>query len=205
MVFAPQNTTRGMEWSNSYFYTFHNHAVGDGSHPTDKNQISGPHFRDNCLGRFAYIGFYFYLYPKDRIASRLSCSLYGVACFLPSLPSVCMGGKRDGERWRSDPFLFSNGSITLILSIDVMKSEVKFGLGLAIGVALGAAIAYFSDKEKRDSFVDDVMTTADKARDGLVEGYYEAKAKYNQYRNKLKKASDDLMDGLDDAPADLLD
>ena len=116
-----------------------------------------------------------------------------------------MGGKRDGERWRLDPFLFSNGSITLILSIDVMKSEVKFGLGLAIGVALGAAIAYFSDKEKRDSFVDDVMTTADKARDGLVEGYYEAKAKYNQYRNKLKKASDDLMDGLDDAPADLLD
>ena len=35
-----------------------------------------------------------------------------------------------------------------------MKSEVKFGLGIAIGVALGAAIAYFSDKEKRNSFVE---------------------------------------------------
>lgn len=73
-----------------------------------------------------------------------------------------------------------------------MKSEVKFGLGIAIGVALGAAIAYFSDKEKRDSFVDDVMTTADKARDSVVEGYYEAKAKYNQYRNKLKRESKDI-------------
>lgn len=84
-----------------------------------------------------------------------------------------------------------------------MKSEVKFGLGIAIGVALGAAIAYFSDKEKRNSFVDDVMTTADKARDSVVEGYYEAKAKYNQYRNKLKKENQEVEENIDLSAGDL--
>ena len=84
-----------------------------------------------------------------------------------------------------------------------MKSEVKFGLGIAIGVALGAAIAYFSDKEKRNSFVDDVMTTADKARDRVVEGYYEAKAKYNQYRNKLKKEIQEVEENIDLSAGDL--
>lgn len=86
-----------------------------------------------------------------------------------------------------------------------MKSEVKFGLGIAIGVALGAAIAYFSDKEKRNSFVDDVMTTADKARDSVVEGYYEAKAKYNQYRNKLKKEIQEVEEENIDLSAGDLD
>ena len=84
-----------------------------------------------------------------------------------------------------------------------MKSEVKFGLGIAIGVALGAAIAYFSDKEKRNSFVDDVMTTADKARDSVVEGYYEAKAKYKQYRNKLKKEIQEVEENIDLSAGDL--
>ena len=84
-----------------------------------------------------------------------------------------------------------------------MKSEVKFGLGIAIGVALGAAIAYFSDKEKSNSFVDDVMTTADKARDSVVEGYYEAKAKYNQYRNKLKKEIQEVEENIDLSAGDL--
>ena len=84
-----------------------------------------------------------------------------------------------------------------------MKSEVKFGLGIAIGVALGAAIAYFSDKEKRNSFVDDVMTTADKARDSVVEGYYEARAKYNQYRNKLKKEIQEVEENIDLSAGDL--
>lgn len=84
-----------------------------------------------------------------------------------------------------------------------MKSEVKFGLGIAIGVALGAAIAYFSDKEKRNSFVNDVMTTADKARDSVVEGYYEAKAKYNQYRNKLKKEIQEVEENIDLSAGDL--
>ena len=84
-----------------------------------------------------------------------------------------------------------------------MKSEVKFGLGIAIGVALGAAIAYLSDKEKRNSFVDDVMTTADKARDSVVEGYYEAKAKYNQYRNKLKKEIQEVEENIDLSAGDL--
>lgn len=70
-----------------------------------------------------------------------------------------------------------------------MKNSAKISLGIAIGVALGAAIAYFSDKEKRDSFVDGVVTGADKAKDSLVEAYYEAKNKYYQYRDRLREES----------------
>ncbi|MBB6276278.1 YtxH domain-containing protein [Porphyromonas circumdentaria] len=74
-----------------------------------------------------------------------------------------------------------------------MKGGFKFGLGVALGAAIGAAIAYFADKEKRDSFVDSVSSAADKARDSIVEGYYDAKEKYYKYRDKLKKESSQIL------------
>ncbi len=77
-----------------------------------------------------------------------------------------------------------------------MKDGFKFGLGVAIGAAIGAAIAYFADKEKRDNFVDSVSSAADKARDSVVEGYYEAKEKYYKYRDKLKRESSQILDDM---------
>lgn len=78
-----------------------------------------------------------------------------------------------------------------------MKSGVKFGLGIAIGMAVGAAIAYLADKDKREDLLDSVSTAADKARDSVVEGYYEAKEKYYKYRDRLKKEGARIMDSID--------
>jgi len=36
------------------------------------------------------------------------------------------------------------------------------------------------------------------ARDSIVEGYYEAKDRYNRYRNKLTEETNDLLDEIED-------
>ena len=53
-----------------------------------------------------------------------------------------------------------------------MSSQGKFSLGLLVGLAIGAAAAYFADREKRTRFVEDINSTADKVKDSVVEGYY---------------------------------
>lgn len=69
----------------------------------------------------------------------------------------------------------------------------KFFLGLLIGAVGGALAAYFSDRSKRESFANDFSSTLDRTRDSLVEGYYEAKDRYNEYRNRLSNASADIV------------
>lgn len=69
----------------------------------------------------------------------------------------------------------------------------KFLLGVLIGAAVGAAAAYFADKSKRERFADDFSSTVDRARDSLVEGYYEAKDRYQQYRNRLAGDTEQIM------------
>ena len=61
-------------------------------------------------------------------------------------------------------------------------SNGNFVLGILIGAAAGAAAAYFSDR---------------RARDSIVEGYYEAKDRYNRYRNKLTEETNDLLDEIE--------
>lgn len=75
--------------------------------------------------------------------------------------------------------------------------NVNLGLGIAIGVAIGLGIAYFSDKEKRDSFVSDIRSTADRTRDSFMEGYHDAKERYYNYRNKLKKEVENFSEDAD--------
>lgn len=69
----------------------------------------------------------------------------------------------------------------------------KFALGLILGAVVGAVATYFSDKQKRERFSEDFSAGVDRARDGIVEGYYEAKQKYQEYRDRLKGEAETLM------------
>ena len=73
-----------------------------------------------------------------------------------------------------------------------MNNSGKFAFGAAIGLLIGSALAYFSDRKKRKAFVKGFNQTADKAKTGVVEGYYEAKEQYEKYRDMLKKKASEV-------------
>lgn len=79
----------------------------------------------------------------------------------------------------------------------------KFLLGLLIGAAAGAAAAYFSDRSRRERFADEVGSRVDRARDSLVEGYYEAKDRYNEYRNRMGSNTSQLLSDVQQELEDL--
>ncbi len=79
-----------------------------------------------------------------------------------------------------------------------MNNTGRIALGIAIGAAIGSAITYLSDRDKRDQLYDDLSTTADRTRDTLVEGYYEAKDRFETYRDKLRKRSKDFAEEVEE-------
>lgn len=79
----------------------------------------------------------------------------------------------------------------------------KFLFGLLLGAAAGAAAAYFADRNKRERFADELGSRVDRARDTLVEGYYEAKDRYNEYRNRLSTSSEQLLSDIQHELEDL--
>lgn len=78
------------------------------------------------------------------------------------------------------------------------SSTGNFLLGVLIGAAAGAAAAYFSDRRKREAFTENVSSTFERAKDSIVEGYYEAKDRYARYRNKLTEETNNLLDEVAD-------
>ena len=78
------------------------------------------------------------------------------------------------------------------------SSSGNFFLGLLLGAAAGAAAAYFADRNKREAFSENFSSGVERARDSIVEGYYEAKNRYNLYRNKLTEETNDLLDEIAD-------
>lgn len=77
---------------------------------------------------------------------------------------------------------------------ETMNNSSKFALGSAIGIAIGTAIGYLLNRDNRRQLVDNVRGVADKTRDSVVEGYYEAKEKYYELRDKLKREGADFVD-----------
>jgi len=61
------------------------------------------------------------------------------------------------------------------------------------------AAAYFPDRRHREVFADNVSSTVERARDSIVEGYYEAKERYNRYRNRLTDEANDLLEEIESA------
>ncbi|WP_373786926.1 YtxH domain-containing protein [Bacteroides heparinolyticus] len=78
------------------------------------------------------------------------------------------------------------------------NNNLKFVLGVVVGAAIGAASAYFSDRNKRERFMDDMSGAADKLKDSVVEGYYEAKDRYMKYRDRLTKDTANIVSDIED-------
>ncbi|SUB78622.1 YtxH domain-containing protein [Porphyromonas macacae] len=78
------------------------------------------------------------------------------------------------------------------------NGNVKFALGVAVGALVGALSAYFSDRNRRERFLDDMYSTADKFKDSVVEGYYDAKDKYMRYKDRLIKETEDIVDEIEE-------
>ncbi len=85
------------------------------------------------------------------------------------------------------------------------SSSGKFSLGLLLGAALGAAAVYFSDKEKRERFSDDLSDGlnrakegVDRAKDSLVERYYEAKDRYIKCGEELEEETEELINEIEE-------
>lgn len=65
-----------------------------------------------------------------------------------------------------------------------MKSgESKLVLGLLIGAAVGAAVAYLATTDKKDQIMDELGKLADKVK----EGYQHAVSKYQEGKCEAKK------------------
>lgn len=76
------------------------------------------------------------------------------------------------------------------------KTGIGLGIGLVVGTLVGAAVAYCLDDNRRDRLVDNVTGTANKFKDSVVEGYYDAKSRYMKYRNRLTHATDEMIEEI---------
>lgn len=77
-------------------------------------------------------------------------------------------------------------------------SGAKFVLGMLVGSAIGAAIAYLSDENRRNQLIDDMSDTADKVKSNVKDAYYEG-------RIRARKAGRDLSHYVDDLKGDAED
>ncbi len=77
-------------------------------------------------------------------------------------------------------------------------SNRKLFLGLIIGAAAGAVATYLSDRKRREEFLEGVTDLSGKAQDSLVDAYYKAKEQYNEYRNKLSNATEEIVEEIKD-------
>ena len=71
-------------------------------------------------------------------------------------------------------------------------------LGLFVGSAIGAAVAYLSDESRRNQLIDDMSDTADKVKGNVKDAYYEG-------RIRARKAGRDLSHYVEDIKGDAED
>lgn len=71
---------------------------------------------------------------------------------------------------------------------------LKLLIGVAIGTAIGAAVAYFSDNKKRNEFIDDMSDYGDKVKSNIKDAYYDGKIRARKAKRDLSRYMADIKD-----------
>ncbi|CQB89087.1 YtxH domain-containing protein [uncultured Porphyromonas sp.] len=74
------------------------------------------------------------------------------------------------------------------------NNGLKILIGVAIGTAIGAAVAYFSDTKKRNEFIDDMSDYSDKVKSNIKDAYYDGKIRARKAKRDLARYMADVKD-----------
>lgn len=90
------------------------------------------------------------------------------------------------------------------------NDKVKLLAGIAIGTAIGLAIAYLSDNDKRARLADSMNDAADKMKESIKDAYYEtrirgrkAKRDFTRYMADVRGEAEDFYEDVKDRAARL--
>lgn len=74
------------------------------------------------------------------------------------------------------------------------NNGLKILIGVAIGTAIGAAVAYFSDTKKRNEFIDDMSDYSGKVKSNIKDAYYDGKIRARKAKRDLARYMADIKD-----------
>lgn len=74
------------------------------------------------------------------------------------------------------------------------NNGLKILIGVAIGTAIGAAVAYFSDTKKRNEFIDDMSDYSGKVKSNIKDAYYDGKIRARKAKRDLARYMADVKD-----------
>ena len=83
-----------------------------------------------------------------------------------------------------------------------MNKGTKIAIWVAVGTAVGAAIAYFADEDRRNKFVDNVNDATSRMGESLKDAYYEGRIRARRAGRDISRRFADLKDNASAALSD---